>query len=459
MQEPDRLRVLNDVEPDPQGSYVLYWMQASQRTRFNHALERAIELANERDEPVVVCFGLTDDYPEANERHYAFMLEGLRDVEQNLAKRNIKFVCDQASPANVAIHYAKNASVLVGDFGYVRPCRRWVNEVADAVTCRYEQVESGIVVPVETASDKREYAARTIRSKLHKQWDHFLGDVRAGTPMQSSLRLDLKGTLDLSDPAKLLKQLKIDRDVPKSRHFEGGENEAAKLFESFLEEKISDYAQGRNEPSADRHSYMSMYLHFGQISPIDLVRQVKDRVPDNDNRQSFIEELVVRRELAKNFVWYSPSDYDSYATLPDWAKKTLAEHRDDKRPTTYTRSNLEQAKTDDPYWNAAMDQMRLTGFMHNYMRMYWGKKVLEWTNTPEYGYETLLYLNNKYFIDGRDPNSYSNVAWVFGLHDRPWTERNVFGKIRYMNAKGLERKFDIKAYVRQIDRLRDEAGV
>ena len=453
---PARVRRLNDRPPRDGGRHVLYWMQASQRTRCNHALEHAIDRANEAGLPLLCCFGLTDGYPEANARHYHFMIEGLRDVAANLRKRGIAFVVDKGRPSAVALKYAKDAAVVVTDMGYVRPCRQWRAEVAKEVDCELVRVESGVVVPVEEASDKREYAARTLRPKIHKLWDRYLVPLRPRELKKSSLDSDLTGDLDVSKPAALVASLDVDRSVAASPTFAGGEEAAADLMGRFVEKKADGYAEHRNEPANDRHSYMSMYLHFGQIAPLDLALRVRDAVGGED-RKSYLEELIVRRELAKNFVWYEP-DYDDYKCLPDWAKKTLADHRDDERPASYTRRQLEDAKTEDTYWNAAMDQMRLTGFMHNYMRMYWGKKILEWCNTPEYAYDTLLYLNDKYFIDGRDPNSYSNVAWVFGLHDRPWTERPVFGKVRYMNQKGLDRKFDMPRYVAQVDRLRERHG-
>ena len=175
-----------------------------------------------------------------------------------------------------------------------------------------------------------------------------------------------------------------------------------------------------------------------------------------EDKQAFLEELIVRRELAVNFVYFE-SDYDSYKCLPGWAKETLKAHGDDPRPHRYTRDQMEHAETHDAAWNAAMAEMRITGYMHNYMRMYWGKKILEWTNTPQYAYTTALYLNNKYFIDGRDPNSYANVGWLFGLHDRPWKERPVFGKVRFMSEDGLKRKFDIAAYIQRIKTFEQDA--
>ena len=460
MIHPTRVHRLNDADPRGDGRYVLYWMQGSQRTRCNHALEHAVDTANDLGLPLLVCFGLTDgSYPEANARHYAFMLEGLRDVGANLKKRHIAFACKVGNPADVAVGYAKDAAVLVGDMSYTRPPRQWYESVADAVTCRYEQIESEVVVPVETASDKQEYAARTIRTKLHKQWDEYLVPLKPRAVKHKADRLKFDaGDVDVSDPAEARAKLKVDESVPPSPLFDGGENAAAEMLDRFLDGKLAEYAEERNEPSNDKHSYMSMYLHFGQIAPLELALAVRDsKKGGKADRNSYLEELIIRRELAKNFVHFQP-EYDSYKCLPDWAKKTLADHRDDERPHRYTRAELEAADTDDDYWNAAMKQMLLTGFMHNYMRMYWGKKVIEWCNTPEYAYDTLLYLNNKYFIDGRDPNSFSNVAWCFGLHDRPWQERKVFGKIRYMNAAGLERKFKIGEYVKQVQRLEAEHG-
>ena len=454
-----RIHALNDAPTRDGGKYVLYWMQGSQRTRCNHALEHAVDKANELGKPLLVCFGLTDgSYPEANARHYAFMLDGLRDVAVNLKKRHIAFVCKVGNPADVALHYAEDAAILVSDTSYTRPPRAWYDKVAAAVECRYERVETNVVVPVEVASDKQEYAARTIRSKLKKRWDEYLVPLKERNVKRGADGLDVDGDIDVSDPAAARKKLKVDESVPPSPLFHGGEDAAADLLARFLDGKLADYAEERNEPSNDKHSYMSMYLHFGQIAPLELALAVRDsKMGQKSDRDSYLEELLIRRELAKNFVHFQP-DYDSYKCLPDWAQKTLAEHRDDPRPKRYTRAELEAAETEDEYWNAAMKQMLLTGFMHNYMRMYWGKKVLEWCNTPEYAYDTLLYLNNKYFIDGRDPNSYSNVAWCFGLHDRAWTERPVFGKIRYMNAAGLERKFDISKYVKQIQGLEAEHG-
>ena len=227
----------------------------------------------------------------------------------------------------------------------------------------------------------------------------------------------------------------------------------ARRLDNFLRNGLRGYASSRNEPADWQSSLLGPYLHFGQISPVDVALSVRrSSRGSKQDRDAFLEEIIVRRELSVNFVRYN-TKYDSYTCLPEWARTTLAEHQDDERPHAYTRTRLEAAKTHDPYWNAAMREMLHTGFMHNYMRMYWGKKILEWSNTPQSGFRRALYLNNKYFLDGRGANSYANVAWCFGLHDRGWTERAIFGKVRYMNDRGLERKFDMARYIEGVDKL------
>ncbi len=448
----DRIRRLNDAEP-ADGSFVLYWMQQSQRAHFNHALEHAIREANARDQSVIVGFGLMDDYPEANARHYAFMLEGLREVESELGKRRVKFVVRRGSPDKVALELARDASLVVCDRGYLRHQHQWRCTVAREADRPVVEVEADVVVPVEVASGKQEYAARTLRPKLNAHRDEFLEDLSATAPKKDSRPLHLKGDVDLSDIPGLLRRLKLDRSVPPVRRLRGGTGEARRRLTGFLRSRLDGYDERRNEPGEWHSSLLSPYLHFGQISPVEIALKVRQASSGTrDDRAAFLEELIVRRELAINFVRYN-SDYDSYACLPDWARTTLDEHRDDEREHVYTRPELEAAETHDPYWNAAMREMVHTGFMQNYMRMYWGKKILEWTNTPEYGFRTALHLNNKYFLDGRDPSSFANVAWCFGLHDRGWTEREIFGKVRYMNDRGLERKFDMDAYIEGVEEL------
>jgi deoxyribodipyrimidine photo-lyase len=451
MVDETRVHILNDLLIDESKKFVLYWMQQSQRTRHNHTLEAAIAKANQLEKPLVVCFGLMDDYPEANERHYAFMLEGLRDVEIALRERGIKFVVKHGQPLEAALHYGKDACLIVCDRGYLRHQKAWRDKVADGAKVRVVEIEADVVVPVEVASDKHEFAARTIRPKIHKHWDAYLKPLRSMTPKHPSLNLKIAGDIDITDPAAALKKLRLERSVKASPIYRGGEVEAHRRLDAFITHQLKGYAEGRNEPVADHSSHMSMHLHFGQISPVELALRARDAKQGADS-DSYLEELIVRRELSMNFVHFNPR-YDTYDCLPDWAKKTLSDHRNDRRPQLYTLKELETAQTADPYWNAAQMEMVVTGFMQNYMRMYWGKCIIGWTESPEQAYEWTLHLNNKYELDGRDANSFANIAWLFGLHDRPWAKRPVFGTVRYMNAGGLERKFDIRKYVKKIDDL------
>lgn len=453
--EEERIKILNEKEINEDGKYVLYWMQQSQRAEYNHALEYAVEQAKDLDQGVLVGFGLMDDYPGATLRPYYFMLEGLAQVEEALKKRNIKFVVQHGHPTEVALKLGKDASVIICDRGYLRHQRDWRDKVAKEAKCCVAQVESDVVVPVEVASDKREYAARTIRKKLQEPMNDYLSDLSHRKPPKSSINLSVKG-MDISDPGKVCDKLKLDTSVPPvPEFFKGGTDEAKKHFRRFMDKHLNTYDKNRNQPHTDDVSHMSKYLHFGQISPVWLIKTIKDK-HSGKNVDSFVEELLVRRELAINFVFFT-EDYDDFNCLPDWALETLEKHKDDEREHPYTRKELEDAETHDEYWNAAMREMKKTGYMHNYMRMYWGKKILEWSNTPRYAYKTTLYLNNKYFLDGRDCNSFANVAWVFGNHDRGWQEREVYGKVRSMMASGLESKTKPEKYVEKVDRLADKA--
>ena len=262
--------------------------------------------------------------------------------------------------------------------------------------------------------------------------------------------------LDLSDVEKILDGMNLDRSVePLSHLFRGGTHEAKRILRDFIEYRFGTYVGHRNQPQTDEVFHMSKYLHYGHVSPVYVALEIRRGGNGRENIDSYIDELVVRRELSMNFCHYAP-DYDSFSCLPGWAKETLNEHAGDEREYVYTRDQLEGAETHDEYWNSAMKEMLHTGYMHNYMRMYWGKKILEWSLTPKEAYETTLYLNNKYFVDGRDPNSYANVAWIFGQHDRGWKEREVFGKVRYMSENGLKRKAKPDEYVKKVEQLIEE---
>ena len=454
---PERITILNDT-PIQDGAWVLYWMQQSQRAHDNPALEYAIQCANRLDLPVRVIFALTDNYPDANLRHYRFMLEGLDETRRLLARRRIGMTVRKGDPATVVGALLGQSALLVCDVGYTRHQRDWRRTLSASSPCRTVAVEGDVVVPVQAVSPKAEYAARTIRPKINRQLERFLAPCPRYRPKRSSVDGPAEG-LDLDDIDTILDGLDIDRSVPVvSAFFKGGPRTAKKRLRRFIERHLHNYDRHRNQPQTDDVSCLSPYLHFGQISPVFVALAVANATNGSQrDRDAYLEELIIRRELAINFVHYT-TNYDRYDCLPAWARKSLAEHAGDQRATRYDQQTLEAARTHDPYWNAAMIEMRDTGFMHNYMRMYWGKKILEWTPSPQQAYATTLALNNKYFLDGRDPNSFAGVGWIFGLHDRAWFEREIFGKVRYLAASGLERKCDISAYVEKVRALSRKAG-
>ncbi|MBM4350392.1 MAG: deoxyribodipyrimidine photo-lyase [Deltaproteobacteria bacterium] len=446
MIQKERIKVLNQ-EALKKGNYVLYWMQASQRTGCNHALEYAIIKANELIQPLLVFFGITDHFPEANERHYTFMIEGLKEVKDSLEERGIRMMIQHQSPEVGVVRLSKRASLVIVDRGYLRIQRQWREYAAQRMSCPLIQVEGDVVVPIEEVSTKEEYAAATIRSKIHKKLDHYLVPLKQKDPIVDSRSLDVE-SFSIENIDQALSKLRIDRRVQRVRSFRGGTKEALRHLDIFLEGKLDRYPELRNDPTLDYLSHMSPYLHFGQISPLSIALKVKQA--KSPGIEAFLEELIIRRELSMNFVFYNET-YDSFDAIPGWAKKTLMAHRKDKKPYLYTAEELEKAATHDPYWNAAQREMVIQGKMHGYMRMYWGKKLLEWGKTPEEAFRIALTLNNKYELDGRDPNGFAGVAWCFGKHDRPWGERPVFGNVRYMNDKGLKRKFDADQYVKMMN--------
>jgi deoxyribodipyrimidine photo-lyase len=427
------------------GDYVIYWMQASQRVLDNHALEFAVRKANKLGQSVVVFFGLTESFPEANARHYLFLLEGLRETAKSLEKRGIAFVIQHIPPEQGILLLAKHASLVVVDRGYLRVQRHWRHEAAQHLRCPLIQVETDVIVPVETVSPKEEYTAATIRPKIQKHLETFLVPLVSEPLQRSSLNHRLE-SLDLSNVSRILATLSIDHTVKPSSIYHGGTSQALRCLRQFMDQQLPLFSEIRNDPGKDSSSSMSPYLHFGHISPLTIAIQIQ--ATENSSTKAYLEELIVRRELSMNYVFYNTS-YDSFEGLPSWAKTTLLTHAKDKRKYLYTKDELEHAQTHDPYWNAAQNEMITTGKMHGYMRMYWGKKILEWTPSPQQAYQIALSLNNKYELDGRDPNGFTGVAWCFGKHDRAWQERPIFGKVRYMNDAGLVRKFDMTSYVKK----------
>lgn len=481
MIHPERIQRLNDRTPNQKGRYALYWMQHSQRTIDNHALEYAAEQAAAVKRPLVVWFGLTPNYPDANARHFFFLFQGLRDVAADLSKRGIPFRVEIADPGEGILKAGAEAVLVVTDRGYLNHQREWRRAAAEALNCPLIQVESDVIVPVNTASDKEEYAAATIRKKIRNHLPAFLKPLRSNhrwksvsdegvAVPQAGKRID---AASLTDEAieRIIAENGIDTSVPPVSWITGGQIEAGSFLKSFLGGTIATYDSLRNDPSKAIQSNLSPYFHFGHLSPLTAVLKLlaheakEGRYPISaaapgefrvealsPGAQAFIEELVVRRELSANFCHFN-TRYDTLEALPTWAQETLSSHQKDRRPYLYSLKELEEGRTRDPYWNAASREMVRRGKMHGYMRMYWGKKIIEWTPDAATAHSTMVYLNNRYFLDGRDMNGYTGIAWCFGKHDRPWKEREIFGKVRYMNARGLERKFDIKKYTAQMEKL------
>jgi deoxyribodipyrimidine photo-lyase len=436
--------------PPPNGKYVLYWMQQAQRIEYNHALCRSIEIANELNLPLVVCFILTPDFPEANLRHYVFMLEGVADVQKELQKLGITFVLSAGPMAKSVLAMAQNAAWVVTDIGYLRIQRQWRAQLAKELRCPYTEVETDVTVPVAAASTKEESAARTLRPKIMKKLDVYLDRLVMPEYRRREKPPKIRPS-DLIDPVNLARQVAKIKDITPVTHFHGGHAEAKLRLKQFISGKLPSYDALSRDPTKNHLSDLSPYLHFGQISPVEIVNDIKTSHAPQAAKDAYIEQVVVRRELAVNFIFYNQG-YDRYASaVPGWSQKTLKDHVRDRRPYIYSYDEFDQGKTHDPYWNAAQMEMVIFGKMHNYMRMYWGKKVIEWTKTPHEAFEIMLALNNRYELDGRDPNGFAGIAWCFGRHDRPWQERPIFGKVRYMNAAGLEKKFKIDEYVMRIE--------
>ncbi|WP_320170792.1 deoxyribodipyrimidine photo-lyase [Maridesulfovibrio sp.] len=420
---------------------VVYWMSREQRVRDNWGLLHARFAAGESRQLAVV-FCLMKSYPGAALRHYDFMLRGLEEVESSLAELGIPFLLRTGNPESEipALAGEIGAGLIVTDFDPLRIKRQWQGRIAKQLEISLLEVDGHNVVPARFVSDKREYAARTFRPKVQKLLPEFLTDFPDLLPMRGEslpiARTDWGAARDYID---------VDRGVgPVS--LVPGESAARNRLEGFISKQLSYYAEQRNDPNADAVSGLSPYFHFGQLAPQRAAFEVAHSGVGM-NQEAYLEELVVRRELSDNFCLHSPA-YDSLEAAPEWALKTLGECTGDSRSYVYSQDEFERAATHSALWNAAQNQLLRSGSMHGYMRMYWAKKVLEWSASPEAALDTVNMLNDRYALDGRDPNGYVGALWsIAGLHDRPWKKRPVFGSVRYMNEKGCRRKFDVDRYI------------
>ncbi len=450
----DKIKKLNSKEVNRDGHFVLYWMNLSQREDFNLALEFAIYISNIYQKPLVVYFPITDYYKFSNLRHYNFMVEGLIETKKACENRGIKFVVELSNLPydKIILEKSKKAFAVILDKGYLRYQRTVRKNIAELSECLVFEVENDVIVPVETVSQHLEPFAMTVRPKIYKLMDIYIKDLNKQDIKVKSVDMDFG--FKEEDISNILDKMNIDKSVKDvSQFFKGGTKEAYKKLEIFIKQKLFRYKKLRSNPVYNYQSDLSPYLHFGQISPVKVVLEILKNYDRNDeNVVSFFNELIVWRELARNFCYYNPL-YNQYEGIPKWAKDTLEQHLEDKRDYIYSLKDFEEAKTHDKYWNAAQTELLKTGKMHNYMRMYWCKKIIEWTENPKIAFDIACYLNDKYSLDGRDPNGYAGISWCFGTHDRPWKERKIFGKVRYMSENGLKTKFDIDRYVAKITKM------
>ncbi len=441
--KPERVTILKETER--KAGAVIYWMSRDQRSEDNWALLFAQELALELKSPLAVVFCLVPQYLGATIRQYDFMLKGLREVEERLSAKDIPFYLVEGRPDEVVPRFTEKfgAAALVTDFNPLRIKQNWDRMVAKRVSIPFYEVDAHNVVPCRFASAKQEYGAHTFRPRIRRALPEFLTDF----PPLVKHPFPWKDRKSGTNWDRVMEHCRADGSVPRVGRPEPGESAGRRALRDFLENRLPYYDSKRNDPTKNGQSNLSPYLHFGHIAPQRAALEA-ERYDDHIlSQEAFLEQLLTRRELADNFCLYN-DNYDGFQGFPQWARASLDRHRDDPREYVYSPEKFETAETHDALWNAAQKQMVITGGMHGFMRMYWAKKILEWTESPERALETAIYLNDRYELDGRDPNGYAGIAWsIGGAHDRPWPERPVFGKVRFMSFNGCVRKFDVGDFV------------
>ncbi|MBF0533270.1 MAG: deoxyribodipyrimidine photo-lyase [Candidatus Omnitrophica bacterium] len=431
----------------PLAGPVIYWMSRDQRVDDHWGLLYSQKLALEARQPLAVVYCLAPRFLDATFRSYRFLLEGLCGLSSRFQELGIPFFVLSGEPANCLPRFAftVRAGCLVADFDPLKIKQQWIASISHQVRVPFFEVDSHNIVPCRKTSGKQESSARTIRPKILNQLRAYLTEY----PLLERHPYRWTGPRPQINRPELENSLAVDRNVIFETPFEPGQESGKAGLEKFITERLKRYDQQAPDPLAGACSDLSPYLHFGQISVQRVaIETLKAKTPPAA-KTAFLEELIIRRELADNFCFYN-SHYDALDGAPQWALRSLQKHCKDKRPYLYPPEQFERARTHDPLWNAAQLQMARTGKMHGYMRMYWAKKILEWSEDPRQAVHCAIHLNDRYELDGRDPNGYAGILWaIAGLHDRPWPERPVFGQIRYMNDAGCARKFDVKAYIKK----------
>ena len=446
-----RVLVRRKGTPRKDGKSVVYWMQRAMRVKDNPAVDLAVDAANVLGLPVVIYFKVIPNYPNANLRHYDFMQQGLRDVAADAKERGIGFVV-RRTPAKLEQFLEEvQAAILIGDENPCREPERWRKVLAARLRIPFWTVDADVVVPSRVFG--RSFAM------LH----HFRPKLKAELPKYLIALANLRPHV-LWKPRKELKSFplsnditegfkELDRSVSPVDSFTGGTHAALKRLGEFIRNDLAEYDEKRNHPETRGTSRLSPYLHFGNIGPLTIALAVQEAMRNGTVTAAtcdrFLEQVIGWRELAVLFVRYEPN-YDNWECAAPWGRQTLVEHAGDARPHRYGLTQMERAETADDLWNAAQREMVTTGWMHNYMRMYWAKKILEWAPDPGKAFDWAVTLNDRYQLDGRDPNGYAGIAWaIVGKLDRPWFNRPVFGLVRPMTGKSISKKFDAKTYIAQ----------
>ncbi len=471
----------NGGNPNPDGRYVLYWMQINRRLHYNYALEYAVGWANKLDKPLLIYEAVRADYPWASERTHHFLLEGMAEHQQELARRKVTYypyLEDEPGHGKglMKLLGSKAAIVISDEYpAYIMPQHNAAFERQSSVP--FITIDSNGILPLNL-TEKAPTSAFSYRKIVQKQFVKCYSEPPQADPLAglkhstpaviptSALQKWPHAGWRLQDLQKFVGRLPVNHDIGKIE-MEGTRKAALERMHTFVHEELHRYGEDRNHPDEDKTSKLSPWLHFGKISSHEIVEEVFSLMPANwspdqledhqgkrrgffnadESTEGFLDELITWRETGFHFCHHR-EDYDQYESLPDWAKQTLNDHLSDERPYIYSYEELAQAQTHDEIWNAAQNQLRQEGRIHNYLRMLWGKKVLEWTPDPQTALEYLIDLNNWYAIDGRDPNSYSGIFWIFGRFDRAWgPERPIFGKIRYMTSKSAQSKVRLKKYL------------
>ncbi len=446
-----RVLVRRDA-PLADGKCVVYWMQRAMRIHENPALDVAIDAANLLGLPVVVFFSVIPNYPNANLRHYHFLQQGLRDVEEDARERGVGFVLRRYPDNSLEKFLEEVAAVmLIGDENPCREPERWRRVLARRLKLPYWTVDADVVVP--SAVFGRDYfLLQHLRPPLKQALPNFLVASEDPRPQHAFAKPKRLATSSLQkDITTGFKDL--DRAIKPVDTFIGGTHAALKQLKDFVSHGLKDYVEKRNHPEVKGTSRLSPYLHFGNIGPLTIALAVENALAEGQVSQAardrFLEQVIAWRELSVLFVKYN-GNYDNWECAEPWARATLLQHAGDQRSYRYTFEQLERAETHDDLWNAAQQEMTETGWMHSYMRMYWAKMILEWAPDPARAYEWAVILNDRYELDGRDPNGYAGIAWsIVGKHDRPWFNRPIFGLVRPMSGASASKKFDVQSYIGQ----------